>query len=162
MRNTQGHSIRNQYSIMCTLDPYYTLFLSKYTVIKLSGLNYVLIVHKPGNKYSNCHTDLYVWCKIEGQRKTTKIMKTSGEKNSEPMTPFLGQKRLRSYGYVLGKEVKDTTSKMIPTGAMNGKKGRPMKRYLDNSREATKEYHITEEKANNTRNAIPGYDTRHV
>ena len=37
------------------------------------------------------------------------------EANIEPMTTFLGQRRLRWYGHVLTKEAPDTTKRMITT-----------------------------------------------
>ena len=69
------------------------------------------------------------------------------EADVEPMTTFLRKKRLRWYSHVLRKE---TTNKMI-TMQVQGKriKGRPKKRWLDNTREDMEEYNMTEEMAEN-------------
>ena len=68
--------------------------------------------------------------------------------NVEPMTTFLGRKRQRWYVHVLRKEGEDTTNNMLNM-QVQGKRirGRPKKRWLDNSREDMKAYKMTDDMA---------------
>ena len=74
------------------------------------------------------------------------------EANIEPMITFPRQNQLRWYGHVLRKEGEDTTKNMITTSMqVQGKRrrGRPKKRWPDNTREDMEEYNMTEEMAEN-------------